>query len=370
MTKIALRDIVVRRGGVEILRVPWLDLREGEVLAVLGPNGAGKSTLLQVLALLERPAEGEVRFDGEAVAGRELALRRRLAVVFQESLLLNRSVEANVGLGLSLRGVPRRERADRVRHWLARFGIDGLAKRSARSLSGGEAQRASLARAFALEPEVLLLDEPFSALDQPTRESLLEELATVLQETSVTTVFVSHDRNEAARLADRVVVLAEGQLRQVGLTADVFTAPADETVAAYVGVETVIPARVLEVSDGLVTLQVGEAKVEATADSFVAAEALLCLRPEDIVLALSDVAGSARNQLRGVVRGIRSAGAEVRVEVDCGFSLVASITKRSLEELGLEVGSPLVASFKATAVHLIPRGGERRTLASDADDVH
>ncbi|MCH7838436.1 MAG: TOBE domain-containing protein, partial [Chloroflexi bacterium] len=199
---------------------------------------------------------------------------------------------------------------------------------------------------------------------------LLEELATVLQETGVTTVFVSHDRDEAARLADRVAVLAEGELRQVGLTANVFSAPADETVAAYVGVETVIPARVLEVSDGLVTLQVGEAKVEATAERFVATEALLCLRPEDIVLAPSDVAGSARNQLRGVVRGIRPAGAEVRVEVDCGFSLVASITKRSLEELGLEVGSPLVASFKATAVHLIPRGGERRTLASDADDVH
>ncbi len=189
----------------------------------------------------------------------------------------------------------------------------------------------------------------------------------MLQETGVTTVFVSHDRDEAARLADRVAVLAEGQLRQVGLTADVFSAPADETVAAYVGVETVTPARVLDVSDGLVTLQVGEATVEATADSFAAAEALLCLRPEDIVLAPGDVAGSARNQLRGVVRRIRSAGAEVRVEVDCGFSLVASITKRSLEELGLEVGSPLVASFKATAVHLIPRDGGRLDPSSDSE---
>ena len=357
--KLSLHNVVVRRSGVEILRIPELDVQNGEVLAVLGANGAGKSTLIQILALLERPAEGEVRFEGEPTIGREPALRRRMAVVFQESLLLDRSLESNVALGLSLRGVPRRERAERVRRWLARFRIDGLAKRSARNLSGGEAQRASLARAFALEPEVLLLDEPFSALDQPTRESLLEELAAVVHETNITTVFVSHERNEAARLADRVAVLGEGHLRQVGPTAEVFTAPADETVAAYVGVETVAPARVVSVGDGLLTLQVGEAQVEAAANGVLGAEALFCLRPEDVVLSPGDVEApdSARNHLRGVVRRITLAGPQVRVEIDCGFLLVASITRRSLEELDLAVGSPLTASFKATAVHLIPRGG-------------
>ena len=208
---------------------------------------------------------------------------------------------------------------------------------------------------------MLFLDEPFSALDQPTREALVEELATVLHETGITAVFVTHDRDEAARLAHRVAVLAEGRLRQVGLTAEVFSAPADEIVAAYVGVETVAPARLLAASDGLVTLQVGEAQVEAAADSLATAEALLCLRPEDVVLSPHDteISDSARNHLRGVVRRIIPVGGEVRLEVDCGFPLVASITRRSLEELGLAVGSPLVASFKATAVHLIPRGGAR-----------
>jgi tungstate transport system ATP-binding protein len=332
-------------------------VRQGEVLAVLGPNGAGKSTLLNVLGLLERPAAGEVRFDGEPVPGRELELRRRMAAVFQEPLLLNRLVEANVGLGLALRGVPRAERRQRVRRWLARFGIEALAGRSARSLSGGEAQRVSLARAFALEPEVLLLDEPFSALDQPTRESLLDELAAVLTETGVTAVFVTHDRDEAARLADRVAVLAGGRLLQVGPTAEVFSSPADGTVAAYVGVETVVPAHVLEVADGLVVLQAGDRQVEAVAEGFAAKEAFVCLRPEDVVLSPEGAAasGSARNHLRGVVRRITSAGAEVRVEIDCGFPLVASITRRSLEELGLAPGCTLIASFKATAVHLIPR---------------
>jgi tungstate transport system ATP-binding protein len=284
-----------------------------------------------------------------------------MAAVLQEPLLLNRSVESNAGLGLALRGVPRRERAARVRHWLARFGVDALAKRSARTLSGGEAQRVSLARAFALEPEVLLLDEPFSSLDQPTREALMDQLASVLQETGVTAVIVTHDRDEAARLADRVGVLVEGRLRQVGPAAEVFTSPADEVVAAYVGVETVAEAEVLDEVSGLVVLQVGGAQVEAAANGFAHNEALLCVRPEDVVLSPSglDVPGSARNHLQGTVTRVVQSGAEARVELDCGFPLVALITRRSLEELAIDVGSPLVASFKATAVHLIPRG-ERR----------
>ncbi len=357
--KLSLRDVVVRRGEAEILRGDHLDVLAGEVLAVLGPNGAGKSTLLQVLGLLERPAQGDVRFEGTPARGRELALRRRMAAVFQESLLLNRSVEANAGLGLALRGTPQAERRERVRRWLARFGIEALAKRSARSLSGGEAQRVALVRAFVLEPEVLLLDEPFSSLDQPTREALLDELASVLQETGVTTVFVTHDRDEAARIADRIAVLAGGRLLQLGPTAEVFSSPVDETVAAYVGVDTVVPARVLERAQGVVVLEVGRARVEASVNGFLAAEALVCLRPEDVVLSLSvhDVPSSARNRLRGEVTRIITSGGEVRVEVDCGFRLVASITRRSLEEMALRAGTPVIASFKATAVHLIPRGG-------------
>jgi molybdopterin-binding protein len=205
---------------------------------------------------------------------------------------------------------------------------------------------------------VLLLDEPFSALDQPTREALLAELALVIQETGVTTVFVTHDRDEAAQLADRIAVLAGGRLLQVGSTVEVFTAPADATVAAYVGVETVAPAAVLEVSDGLAVLEVGRSQVEAAVGpGFFFAHALVCLRPEDVILSLSgrEAPSSARNHLHGNIARITATGGEVRVEVDCGFRLVASITRRSLEEMALRVGLPVVASFKATAVHLIPR---------------
>ena len=340
-----------------MLTVEALDLLSGEVLAVLGPNGAGKSTLLSVMALLERPDRGEVLFEGQPVAGDALAYRRRMAVVFQEALLLDASVRENAATGLRLRSVGRAERERRVARWLARFGINHLASRSARRLSGGEAHRVALARAFALEPEVLLLDEPFSGLDQPTREALLDELAGVLSETGVSTLLVTHERQEALRLGDRLAVIIDGRIRQVGPVAEVFAAPADEEVAALVGVETVVSGRALSTGAGLVSLRLGDHVVEAVAGTPLSGEALVCLRAEDVALSPVDgaVPSSARNRLRGVIRRIVPAGAQARVTIDCGFPLVALITRQSVEDLGLEVGAEVTAFFKASAVHLIPR---------------
>ncbi len=353
---LAVRGLRVFRAGTRILDVPRVDIFAGSALAVVGPNGAGKTTLLLHLALLERASEGEVLFDGQPVRGRELALRRRMAVVFQEPLLLDRSVLANVEAGLRLRGVGRTERRERAARWLTRFGVSALAMRSSRTLSGGEAQRVSLARAFALEPDVLLLDEPFSALDTPTRAAITEDLAAVLAETRMTTLLVTHDHDEAARLGDRVAVLIGGQIRQIGAPADVFGAPADEQVAAFVGVETMVPARVIERVGGLVVLTAAGHAIEAV-DEGPFAEALVCLRPEDVSLSPTgeQAPGSARNHILGRVGRIVRTGADARVEVDCGFRLTARVTRRSLDELGIDEGSPVIASFKATAVHLIPK---------------
>ena len=238
MTLLKLDGILVRYGDRTILEVRSLDIAPGEILAILGPNGAGKSTLLRVMGLLERPAEGKVFFRGVEPAPRErLAVRRRMATVFQEPLLLGASVYANVALGLKLRGLDRTSIAARVGPWLERLGIGHLAARSVRTLSGGEAQRASLARALVLEPELLLLDEPFSSLDGPTREELLADLSAILRDGGMTTVFVTHDRNEAAVLADRVGVLIGGRLLQLGPTAEVFARPKNEAVARFVGRE-------------------------------------------------------------------------------------------------------------------------------------
>lgn len=347
----------VERGVQTVLDVPALSLVQGETLAIMGPNGAGKSTLLLVLALLLPPTSGELWLDGQRVdfGGDLAALRRRLAVVFQEPLLLNQSVEDNIALGLRLRGVRGKEIQARVSHWLARFGISHLARRAARTLSGGEAQRTSLARAFVLAPDILFLDEPFSALDTPTRAALVEGLGEVIKETGVTTVFVTHDRDEALSLGDRLGVMIDGRLLQVGLPEQVFGEPSDPEVARFMGVETVVPGRVLAQHEGTVSIDVGGVTLEAVEPLPEGSDVLVCLRPEDVTLIAPTQAGqsSARNRVAGRVTRLAPAGAQVRVTLDCGFPLVALITRRSAQELHLAPGEEVIASFKAGAIHLI-----------------
>src|SRR5712692_7939809 len=185
---IELAGIRVEREGRAVLEVPALTVLPGEVLAVIGPNGAGKSSLLRVMGALESPAAGTVRFQGLAVSAEQgLAVRRRMASVFQEPLLTDATVFDNVAMGLRFRGADRARIEAQVTRWLTRFEIAALAGRQARTLSGGEAQRAALARALVVEPELLLLDEPFSALDAPTREGLIDDLGRVLRAERITT---------------------------------------------------------------------------------------------------------------------------------------------------------------------------------------
>lgn len=218
-----------------MLDVPSLRIERGEILAVVGPNGAGKSTLVTALALLERPATGEIRLSGQPIDWRRgvLSARRRLALVFQEPLLFDTTVSENVATGLKLRGVHRSEIRDRVQGWLERLGIAHLAGRPARTLSGGEAQRTSLARALVLEPELLLLDEPFAALDAPTREALAEDLIPLLRESRTTTVLVTHDRDEAVEIGDRLAVILAGHIARLDIPERVLADPRDDAVAAF-----------------------------------------------------------------------------------------------------------------------------------------
>jgi len=354
--KLAARNLVVDRGSRRVLDIPDFALPTGGVTALIGPNGAGKTTLLMHLALLERAKHGLILFEGASARGRELELRRRMAVVFQEPLLLDRTVAANVETGLTLRGVRRSERKQRVARWLSAFGIEQLAQRSARTLSGGEAQRTSLARAFALEPEVLLLDEPFSALDNPTRLAIVDDLVQALAQTHVTALLVTHDHDEAARLGDRVAVMIGGRIRQIGPPAEVFGAPADEETAAFVGVETIVEAEVTSRAEGLMTLNARGHIIEALASGDFL-RALVCLRPEDVSISTGGgvLSGSARNRLPGRIRRIVTLGGDARIETDCGFRVIARVTRRSVEDLGLTVGTDVVVSFKATAVHLIAK---------------
>jgi tungstate transport system ATP-binding protein len=357
-TILNVKDLVVKRGEQNVLQVSSLDIQQGEVLAVIGPNGAGKSTLLLVLARLLLPSSGQISFRGSPMEHEnELTYRRRIALVLQEPLLMHQSVFDNVAAGLKFRGLPRNEIKNRTNEWLERLDISHLHNRPAHRLSGGEAQRASLARAFALQPELLLLDEPFSALDAPTRSRLLQDLHALLAQTSITTIFITHDLDEALLLGDRVAVLLGGVLRQVGRPQDVFTAPSDGEVAAFVGVETVIAGKVAISQNGQITVAANGLNLEAVGDHPIGTQVLFCLRPEDITLSTSDGTSvtSARNHLRGRIMRMTPSGPLVRVVVDCGLPVVALITRGSANEMKLMEGQPVTATFKATAVHLIPR---------------
>lgn len=231
---IQIRDLIIRRNGRDTLKVDALDIQRGETLALVGPNGAGKSTLLLALARLLKPAAGDIWYEGRSLRQwDELVYRRKISFVFQSPLLMDMTVEQNIALGLKFRRAPKEDARQRVGEWMKQLGVDTLAKRRAGQLSGGEAQRVSLARALVLEPELLLLDEPFAALDPPTHSKLLADLAFLLKQSHRTAVFVTHNLSEAAKLSDRIAVIINGELKQVGTVRQIKSSPVDDAVAAF-----------------------------------------------------------------------------------------------------------------------------------------
>lgn len=231
-----LSNLLVRREGNIVLDIESLSVERGEVLAIVGPNGAGKSTLFLVLARLLKADHGQMIFNGRpADSFPDLEYRRQMALVLQEPLLMDMSVYENAAIGLRFRRTSKVQIEERVEHWLDRLGVAHLSQRPARKLSGGEAQRVSLARAFVLQPDLLLLDEPFTSLDAPTRIRLLEDLKSILTQTEMTTIFITHDLQEAHKLATRMAVILNGRIEQSGAPQSVFEEPINERVASFLG---------------------------------------------------------------------------------------------------------------------------------------
>lgn len=231
---ITVKSLEARAGKKVLLSIPHFEIQQGEVLGIMGPNGAGKSTFIKALSLLEQPAQGSIFFkDKNITSDLSIEMRRKFAVAMQQPLLLDTTVFQNVAVGLKLRKLPRREINKRVSYWLEKFQISQLAKKQAFHLSGGEAQRVNLARAMVLEPEVLFLDEPFSALDFPTKVQLLKDIKSIIGQTKTTTVFVSHDLMELKYLADSLAILIDGELKQSGPTEEVLSSP-NPSAAAFI----------------------------------------------------------------------------------------------------------------------------------------
>jgi tungstate transport system ATP-binding protein len=356
---IEAKNIKVIRGGAILLDIPSLMIRKGEILSLIGPNGAGKTTLLQTLSYLLKPFQGKIFFKGEEVNSNlsVFEYRRKLAMVFQEPLLFDTTVFNNVASGLRIRGMGRQEIISIVKEQLDRFGISHLSQRSARTLSGGEAQRTSLGRAFAIGPEILLLDEPFANLDPPTRESLIEDLERILRQTRTTTIFATHDRLEALRLSDHIAVMNEGKILQIGSPEEVMNHPENEFVASFIGMETALAGKVIKRNGGTFVASIYGHEVETVGDAHLGETVVLCIRPEHVTLSIhpSKEKTSARNVFPAKIEKIVSLGLYQKVQLDCGFPLVAYVTNHSLEDLSLMEGKEVKASFKATAIHVVRR---------------
>jgi molybdate transport system ATP-binding protein len=348
-----------RRGPVIAAELE-LDVDAARTLVLFGPSGSGKTTILRCLAGLERPDRGRIAFAGttwfDSASGVDVSPQQRRVGYLPQGFALfpHLDVRANIGYGIA---ATRRVRSARIDELVERLELAGLERRRPGELSGGQQQRVALARALARDPQLLLLDEPLSALDTPTREALRGELRALLVAGGVPAIVVTHDRAEALVLGDRTAVMVDGAVRQVGPTLEVFDRPADETVARIVGVETVQTAVAISASEGLTRLRVGDAELTAIGEWPAGAAVLVSIRAEDVILvgaASSASAGlSARNRLDGRVVSIELAGPLARVRLDCGFALVAAVTRPALGELDLRPGTLVRAIVKAPAVHVI-----------------
>lgn len=341
--------------GRLILDVDRLSVNAKELLVVLGPTGSGKSTLLRVMNFLQQPDAGTLRWCGAAVPWpAPLPLRRRIAMAFQDPLLFSGNVADNVGYGLRLRNLPAAEIRTRTGELLEMMGLAGLAERRADRISGGEAQRTALARALAVRPDLLLLDEPLSNLDAPIRERIARDLQAAIRSLGIACVFVTHHQREAIALGDRLAVLHEGRVLQTGTSEDVFRRPASTFVARFVRTLNVLPGTVVRTSGRALFLVDGGLRLEVPGD-VAEGPAHLCVRPEEVALHRAEPATS--NRLRVTVVSLRDQGSTFQAELSGATNLQAVLTHREARVLDLRPGLPLWAELPAEALHIVPVEG-------------
>ena len=357
MSRLLIEGVHAEAGEFRLRNVS-LAVDDGEVVAVLGPSGAGKSVLLETVAGLHRVRAGRILVDGRDVTHAS-PQERSLAMVFQDAALFpHMNVRRNILFGTRWRAAGDAE--PRMRRLVDLLGLSGLLERDVRTLSGGEAQRVALARALAVEPAVLLLDEPFSALDPPLRRRLRAAAADAVRALRQATLLVTHEQADALAMADRLVVMRDGLIVQSGDVREVMERPADTDVAELVGVETVLVGRVAEARDGLLQIDTEGGRVTAVGDSKVDERVTMMVRAENVALEADEEAAkthsSVLNRFEGRIVGMSDAGAVTLVRVDCGFVVTAAVTRYSAERLGLKPGGKVWVAFKAVAVHVVSSG--------------
>jgi molybdopterin-binding protein len=336
-----------------------LDIAAGEYFVVLGPTGAGKTVLLETIAGLHRPHRGRILLADEEITHAPPE-RRGIGFVYQDyALFPHLDVAGNIAFGLRLRRMRRGDVEERVAAISRLLGIEHLLHRRPGILSGGEAQRVALARALVVEPRLLLLDEPLSALHPEAREGLQRELCRIHRELGTTTIHVTHDFEEAVALGDRIAVLREdrvgdakreGRIVQVGTPEEIFRRPANEFVARFVGMRNIFRGEAHPAENGDTLVSINGVEIAAVTELHGPVHA--SIRPEEIILAREPLLSSARNAFQGRIVDISERGAVVYVTVCVPPDVICMITRRSLEEMALREGMEVHIAFKASAVHV------------------
>lgn len=327
-----------------------LEVEEGEYFMIIGPSGSGKTMLLETIAGMWNVDSGRIYMNGRDVTNFPPE-ERGVGFVYQNYMLFpHKTVFENIAFGLNIRRVEKDEINLRVEEMMNLMGISHLADRLPRTLSGGEQQRTALARALIIYPKVMLMDEPLSALDRVTREDLMKLLKDLHSKFDTTFIHVSHNLEEALMLADRIALMRNGRISQVGTSTEVFRKPADKFVADFVGVENIIEGVASETKEKLTVVDTGNIVLYSVEQK--KGKVHVTVRPEDIILSSKRVTTSARNVFEGKVKEISDRGALIRLKIDVGEPLIVFLTRQSFLDMELNVGKTVWAEFKATAVHL------------------
>jgi molybdate/tungstate transport system ATP-binding protein len=325
------------------------EVKPQEYFIILGPSGSGKTMLLELIAGIWYPDSGKVYLENKDITNAPLE-KRGVGFVYQNYMLFpHKTVFENIAFGLNLRKIPKKEIEVKVHEMMELLNISHLKDRLPRTLSGGEQQRTALARALIVYPKVLLMDEPLSALDRKTRDELMLLLKEIHQKFDITIIHVTHNFDEALQLADRVAIMKQGTISQVGNVEEVFRRPANGFVANFVGVENILNGTAT--MDGDVT-QINTGNTVIVSTERKTGQVHITVRPEDITISSQKVTTSARNVFEGRVKEIADLGTLIRLTIDVGDPLVVFLTRQSFLDLEINIGKSVWTYFKATAVHV------------------
>jgi putative spermidine/putrescine transport system ATP-binding protein len=370
VARIQLEEVTKRFGSVTAVDRMRLDLQEGELIAFLGPSGCGKTTTLRMVAGFEHPTAGTIRIGGRDVTNLPPE-RRNVGMVFQNyALFPHMTVEQNVAYGLQMRKVERAETTARVTAMLEKVQLGGLGARYARQISGGQQQRTALARALVINPAVLLLDEPLANLDAKLREEMRFYIRELQREFGITTIYVTHDQAEALVLADRIAVMMDGVLQQIGAPREIYERPASARVAAFIGLTNLIEGTVTRNVAGAVTVRTRWGDVAATGDAArrEGQAVLASVRPESLAMSAA-TGGSTSLQRDGDATIVTARVHEVaylgnvvdyRVETDDGLTLRAQVSGGT----EFDVGALVELRFPAAKCWVVDPGVVEERVAA------